>query len=236
MMAIFGAMLSGLLAGVVHVWAGPDHLTAIAPLAVRHSHRSWMPGLRWGIGHASGVTFIGVLSLMLREWLPVHLLSSWGEFVVGIMLIGIGLWSLRQALQHKVHTHEHEHGDERHVHIHLHASKSPHTTESSHHHAHAAFSIGILHGLAGSSHLLGILPMLAFPSQTQSFCYLIAFAVGTVISMAGFSWAMGFAAQRAAGGGLQFYRGLMICCGVAAMAVGAVWIVQTFRVSAGSWQ
>lgn len=221
------ALLSGLLAGAGHVWSGPDHLAAIAPLAVRHPRRSWLPGLRWGIGHSGGVALIGVMSLMLREWLPLELLASWGERLVGVMLIGIGLWTLRKALQHTVHTHEHEHGGNRHVHVHLHSPKSSHAADSPHRHTHAAFGIGILHGLAGSSHVLGILPMLAFPTRSQAFCYLGAFATGTVISMAGFSWTMGLAAQRAAGGGLKLYRGLMVGCGVAAMGVGCVWIVQT---------
>lgn len=221
------AIFSGLIAGIGHVWSGPDHLAAIAPLAVRQPHRSWIPGLRWGIGHSAGVGLIGILSLMLREILPIDLLSSWGERLVGVMLIGIGLWGVRKALQNTVHTHEHEHGGERHVHVHVHSPKTHHD-ESGHRHTHAAFGIGTLHGLAGSSHLLGILPMLAFPNQTQALCYLGAFMLGTVISMAGFSWAMGLAARRAAGGGLKLYRRLMMTCGVAAVIVGCVWIAQTF--------
>lgn len=222
------AILSGLLAGAGHVWAGPDHLAAIAPIAVRQPQRAWLPGLRWGIGHSAGVLIIGLLSLMLRELMPVDLLSSWGERMVGVLLIGIGLWGVSKALKNTLHTHEHEHGGERHVHIHVHAPQSQHTSTSAHQHSHAAFGIGILHGLAGSSHLLGILPMLAFPTQTQAIGYLAAFAAGTVVSMAGFSWMMGFAARRAAHRGMNLYRGLMGTCGVAAIIVGCVWLVQTF--------
>jgi cytochrome c biogenesis protein CcdA len=174
------------------------------------------------------VLVIGLLSLMLREFIPVDLLSSWGERLVGVLLIAIGLWGLRKALKHKIHTHEHEHGGERHVHIHVHSAQAQHETVSAHQHSHAAFGIGILHGLAGSSHLLGILPMLAFPTQMQAISYLAAFAAGTVASMAGFSWMMGIAARRAANRGLNLYRGLMGSCGVAAVVVGCVWLVQTF--------
>lgn len=222
------AILSGLLAGAGHVWAGPDHLAAIAPIAVRRPQRAWLPGLRWGIGHSAGVVIVGLLSLMLRELIPVDLLSSWGERLVGVMLIGIGLWGLRKALKNNIHTHEHEHGGERHVHIHVHAARSHHGASSAHQHSHAAFGIGILHGLAGSSHLLGILPMLAFPTQAQAIGYLAAFATGTVASMAGFSWMMGFAAHRAARRGVNLYRGLMGSCGVAAIVVGCFWLAQTF--------
>jgi cytochrome c biogenesis protein CcdA len=222
------AILSGLVAGAGHVWSGPDHLTAVAPLAVRQPRRAWIPGLRWGIGHSGGVAVIGVLSLFLRELLPVEWLSSWGERFVGFMLIAIGFWGLRKALQNRVHAHEHSHDGEHHVHIHSHGCRTAHESAVAHRHTHAAFGIGILHGLAGSSHLLGILPMLAFPTRVQSFSYLAAFALGTVLSMAAFTWVLGWTARRCASRGLKIYRGLMIACGSAAVVVGCAWIVQTF--------
>lgn len=222
------AILSGLLAGAGHVWAGPDHLAAIAPIAVRHPRRAWVPGFRWGLGHSGGVIIIGLLSLMLRELIPVDLLSSWGERLVGVMLIGIGLWGLRHALRNTVHTHEHEHGGARHVHIHVHNSKSSHDATPAHQHRHAALGIGILHGLAGSSHLLGILPMLAFPTQLQAITYLGAFALGTIASMAAFSWLLGLTARRANRLGIRLYRGLMGGCAAAAIIVGCAWLVQAF--------
>src|SRR2546426_10826940 len=65
--------ITGLIAGAVHVWSGPDHLAALAPLAVRRPRRAWVPGMRWGLGHSAGVGLIGLLSLWLRDWLPVDL-------------------------------------------------------------------------------------------------------------------------------------------------------------------
>src|SRR5262245_37878085 len=115
------AAVTGLIAGLVHVWSGPDHLAAIAPLAVRQPQRSWLPGVRWGFGHSAGVGVVGLLSLWLRDALPVEWLSSWGERLVGVMLLGIGLWGLRKAFQSQIHTHEHEHDGDRHMHVHVHA-------------------------------------------------------------------------------------------------------------------
>ncbi len=85
------AAITGFLAGTIHVWSGPDHLAAIAPLAVRKPGHGWVPGARWGLGHSSGVAVVGLLSLWLRDLLPVNLLSTWGERMVGVMLFGIGL-------------------------------------------------------------------------------------------------------------------------------------------------
>ena len=222
------AVITGLIAGTVHVLTGPDHLTAIAPLAVRRPVRSWVPGVRWGVGHSAGVGAVGLLSLWLRDLLPVDLLSTWGERLVGVMLFGIGLWALRRALKQNVHTHEHEHDGDRHVHFHVHGHHTAHDEPSAHRHTHAAFAIGTVHGLAGSSHFLGVLPILALPNTTQAVAYLIAFGFGTVFAMALFSWGIGCVASRCAANGVRVYRGLMGFCAASAMAVGCFWVATSF--------
>jgi ABC-type nickel/cobalt efflux system permease component RcnA len=225
------AAITGFIAGLIHVWSGPDHLTAIAPLAVRQPERAWVPGVRWGLGHSAGVAVVGLLTLWLRGLLPVDLLSSWGERLVGVMLFGIGLWALRKALKSNVHVHEHDHDGQRHLHIHAHGQHSAHpaTRNAAHHHSHIAFGIGILHGLAGSSHFIGVLPILAFPTKVQAIAYLAAFGAGTVVSMAMFSSGIGLLAKRCNASGAKIYRGLMSTCAIAAMAVGGFWLVTSFH-------
>jgi len=218
------AAAAGLVAGTLHVWSGPDHLAAIAPLAVRRPRQAWIPGMRWGLGHSAGVAVVGVLSLWLRNLLPLDLLSSWGERFVGVLLFAIGVWGLRKAF--KIHAHEHEHEGERHIHLHAHSRNVSHEQAQAHQHTHAAFGIGILHGLAGSSHFLGVLPILALPTRVQALGYLLAFGAGTVLAMAGFSWMMGLMASRCAGRSTQIYRGLMGSCAVAAMLVGCFWMLR----------
>jgi ABC-type nickel/cobalt efflux system permease component RcnA len=221
------AAITGLIAGIVHVWSGPDHLAAIAPLAVRKPRQAWAPGARWGLGHSAGVAVVGLLSLWLRDLLPVNLLSTWGERFVGVMLVGIGAWALRKAL--RVHVHEHEHDGDRHVHIHAHThgrQTAHERAEAHHHHTHAAFGIGILHGLAGSSHFLVVLPSLAFPTFSQALAYLLCFGAGTVLSMAAFSSVMGLLASRCAAGSAKIYRGLMTVCATTAIAVGCFWLIH----------
>jgi putative Mn2+ efflux pump MntP len=221
--------ITGLAAGLAHVLTGPDHLTAIAPLAVNRPKRAWLPGMRWGLGHSAGVAVVGLLSLWLRDLIPVDFISSWGERLVGVMLFGIGLWALRKALKHNVHVHEHEHDGERHVHVHVHHHHAKHHAADAHLHTHVAFGIGTLHGLAGSSHFLGVLPMLALPTKAEAVTYLIAFGVGTILAMAAFSWGIGFVALRCSARGVKIYRGLMSSCAVAAMGVGCFWLITSFR-------
>lgn len=218
------AVFSGWLAGTIHVWSGPDHLAAIAPLATRYPQRAWAPGARWGIGHSLGVAVVGVLALLTRQWLPVEDISHWGEKLVGVLLMGIGLWGVHKAYRLKVHAHPHAHGQGESSHEHLHVHETSNHLPGSHAHVHAAMGIGILHGLAGSSHLLGILPMLGMRTVWESALYLAAFAGGTIFSMAVFSLLIGWMARRFQISSEKAYRGLMVFCGVAAFGVGLAWL------------
>lgn len=221
------SVLTGLVAGAIHVVSGPDHLAAVAPFAVESRRQAWTIGLRWGVGHAGGVLFIGLLSLLLRDWLPVDAISSWSERLVGVVLIGIGLWGVRRVLRGRVHTHEHEHGGERHVHIHAHDGASAHThgPAPEHRHTHAAFAVGTLHGVAGSSHFLGVLPALAFATMTEAVWYLAAYGAGTVAAMVGFASLVGMSARSLAAGSAQAYRQMLACSSLAAVLVGGWWLL-----------
>ena len=84
-------VITGAVAGFFHVLSGPDHLAAVAPLAVEDGRRGWLAGWTWGIGHASGVVVVAVLAVLLREMLPIASLSGWSERMVGVALIGIGI-------------------------------------------------------------------------------------------------------------------------------------------------
>jgi hypothetical protein len=43
-------------------------------------------------------------------------------------------------------------------------------------HAHASFCLGVLHGVAGSSHFFGVLPALALPTRAAALTYIAALA------------------------------------------------------------
>lgn len=205
---------------MLHVISGPDHLAAMAPLVIRRPWRSWMVGLRWGFGHTSGVLTMGVVALLLRHWLPMGQISAFSERLVGVLLIGLGAWGMRKALQ--IHSHEHQHGDHQHEHIHMHPAGQKHT--SGHAHLHAAFGIGVLHGLAGSSHIVGILPALALPTSAQSLQYMVAYGAGTLAAMVFFSSAVATVAMRLSTRTWRAYRGLMLGASFAAVAIGVLWL------------
>jgi hypothetical protein len=213
---------AGIGAGLVHVFSGPDHLAAIAPLAMKRQRGAWLTGLRWGIGHASGVLFVAALSLLLRGVFPIKLISSSSDRLVGALLIGIGFWTLRKALL--IHAHSHAHEGEAHEHIHVHGRSAAKAHAVKRHlHTHAAFGIGTLHGLSGSAHFLAILPALAMPSTALAIIYLGCYGIGTVVAMILFASVINSLSMRFAGAA-KVYRGFMFACSGIAVTVGCVWL------------
>jgi hypothetical protein len=220
---------SGLLAGAVHVVTGADHLAALLPLSIGRRRGAWVLGARWGVGHSLGVLVVGALAVALKERFDLGLVEAWGERLVGVLLIAIGLLGLRRAVRLTLHAHPHDHDGDTHAHLHLHTCAEQEHGAGSHggampRHGHAAFFAGTLHGVAGTAHLLGVLPALALPGLLASCAYLLAFAVGTVVAMAGFAGLVGESSARITGGpGLL--RPLLCTASIVTVAVGTAWLV-----------
>ena len=153
------------MAGALHALSGPDHLAAITPLSISQGRNAWRIGLRWGLGHAAGVAAVGVLLLAFHESLDLDRFSWWSERLVGVVLIGLGIWGLRLASSKWVHSHRHEHDESAHAHIHFHRPGQAPESATAHEHSHTAFAVGLLHGFAGTTHLFGLIPR---PRPTHS--------------------------------------------------------------------
>lgn len=188
---------AGLAAGLLHVFSGPDHLAAVAPMAADTERAQWKTGLQWGIGHTIGVVLIAALLLLIREQLPLEFISVNSERLVGVALIGVGAWGVWKASR---------------------SGFKPH----SHTHVGASLGIGALHGLAGSSHLFGVLPALAFATRIEAALYLAGFGAGAVAGMSAFSAVMGVLSSRL---GRRHSSGLLYASSAAALVIGGVWLV-----------
>ncbi|HVR98420.1 MAG TPA: High-affinity nickel transporter [Thermoanaerobaculia bacterium] len=207
-------LYAGLLAGLVHALSGPDHLSAVAPLAIGRRRARWRAGLLWGLGHSAGVGVIGLLALGLRDVLPIDSVSSWSERLVGAVLIAVGLWGLRKASLARLPGLTEDGADGHGI-----AGRARRSGA-------AVFWIGGLHGLAGSSHILGLFPALALPTYAASFAYVGGFCLGTVAAMVGFSTALGWLALRITARGERAYQALLGGFSAAAVVVGCFWLVS----------
>jgi ABC-type nickel/cobalt efflux system permease component RcnA len=229
--------LTGVLMSSVHVISGPDHLAAVTPLAIENRTKSWHVGLFWGIGHVLGMLLIGMLYLAFRKVIPVEGISGYSEVLVGAVLLGIGAWAILKVIRHPHTHHKHPHFHEKPeplVHIHGH----DHLDELDHGHVHlkvkrqnniTAISVGTIHGFAGISHFLLILPTLTLPTWQESVLYLSGFAAGTILSMVSYALLLGIISSRLSKlPGQKVYNRIRVAAGIIAIIVGCFWLVKSF--------
>jgi len=221
---MISAML-GFAAGSLHVLAGPDHLAVVSPLAIENRGKSTLVGFKWGVGHTGGVCLLGFLSLIFREIIPMNFISGYSERMIGIILVGIGLWGLKKVYSNKVHVHFHKHDGYEHIHFHSHGKETSHEHPHAHFHTHTAFAVGIMHGFAGTSHIFGILPALAFTSRVDAVLYLLFFGVGTIASMTAFAAIIGYFSNKLERKGAIIIQRMLASFSAAAIFIGFYWIL-----------
>ena len=212
--------LTGFAAGAIHVVSGADHMVAMAPSAIRKPRVALINGLAWGIGHSAGVLILSIMGILAKDLINIELMSSYAEFLVGISLLIVGLLAIRTSLRVNIHMHQHMHGKENtHNHFHFHSlGKKIHKS-----HTHAATGLGVLHGFAGASHLVAILPALALPFW-GAIAYLFAYLIGSVFAMGCVVLGISFAANQA---NKMFYPFLMRSIGALSIVTGIFWLQKT---------
>ncbi len=228
------AFTSGLLAAMLHVISGPDHLAAVTPFAIERKKRAWKIGLIWGLAHLAGMLVVGLLFLLFREAVPVEAISAYSEEMVGLVLILVGLWALYGVFtKNQAHSHTHIHDTESpflHKHPHNHEATGGHShqhTATPKNHKAAAFSIGFLHGLAGIAHFLLFLPVLSFKSQYEATSYILGFGTGTVLAMTAFTLVLGRVSELAKNWhNPLFFRGIRVAGGLFAIVIGVYWMLS----------
>ncbi len=214
------SILTGLLAGSLHVIGGADHLVGITPMVLRQPRLALRAGMAWGLGHSGGVVFLALVAIFLKDFTDLHLMSFMAEFVVGITLLMAGFITIKKSLGLNIHTHEHVHRDgSTHTHMHLHfMGQRKHLR-----HTHAATSLGLLHGVAGAGHLLAVLPAFALPTF-GAFAYVAAYLLGSVVAMGVVVIAISFATMKVGKKALPFLFGFT---GWVSVFTGFFWIYRT---------
>jgi ABC-type nickel/cobalt efflux system permease component RcnA len=181
----------GLVFGLKHA-TEVDHVIAVTTIVSQHKSvwRSALVGALWGAGHTAALLVTGTLVLFLRVAIPERV-SSWLEFGVALMIIGLGAAALWRVLREGsgVHVHKHMHDGLSHVHVHFHEQETKHDSTSVSSHSHAISRIGIrplligtMHGLAGSG-ALTLLVLTQIRSTWIGLLYLAIFSVGSIVGM-----------------------------------------------------
>ncbi|KGG33446.1 MULTISPECIES: hydantoin utilization protein A [Prochlorococcus] len=214
------SILTGFAAGAVHVVGGADHLIAMAPSAFRKPKLALRNGLAWGLGHSTGVLILSAVAILVKDFAQIERMSSFAELSVGVFLLVVGFLTIRTSLGLNIHTHDHHHGSgNKHKHFHLHFRGSRKHSR----HSHASTSLGLLHGLAGASHLLAVIPALALPPFGASL-YLFFYLLGSIVAMGAVVSAMSLAILRAGKNNLPI---IFRFTGLLSILTGFFWIHKT---------
>ena len=93
-MTVLPALTLGFALGLKHA-TDADHIAAIGTIATegRSVTRSALIGASWGIGHSLSILVVGGALVIMRLPMPVRLALAL-EFLVALMLIGLGIRSL----------------------------------------------------------------------------------------------------------------------------------------------
>lgn len=181
-LTVLTALFFGFLLGVKHA-LDADHIVAVTTIVSRSRSliRSALVGLSWGIGHTLTLFVVGFVVLVFKLTIPDRLALSM-EFVIGVLLVLLGVPIIRQLVVNRAHVHLHKHEDKRHLHSHSHHD----TPEHDHQHIRRPLLIGMAHGLAGSGALI-LLVISTMSSVVQGLFFLLVFGIGSILGMLLFS-------------------------------------------------
>ena len=213
-------ILTGIVAGFVHVVSGADHLIAMAPAAINNPQKALKNSFSWGLGHSSGVLLLAFLAIFIKDITPLNKFSNVAEFLVGISLLMVGVFAIKNSFQLSIHSHSHKHENGiAHRHFHFHVKEQKNNNK----HSHALTGLGLLHGLAGGTHFLAVLPALALP-LTSACLYLISYLIGSLISMNLFTCLISFTTFNAS---QKFIKRLIAGAGGLSFSMGLFWIQRS---------
>ena len=179
-MSIILFTLFGFLLGIRHAFDA-DHVAAVSTFAAKTKsiRESSLLGMFWGFGHTISLLLIGLIILLLKITIPKKVTLSL-EFVVGVMLVVLGINTILAINKNKIHLHKHKHAQEEHIHFHS------HKTTKKHYHEHLPFHqslfVGLIHGLAGSA-VLSLLVLTTIKSIWTGMAYILVFGIGSIIGM-----------------------------------------------------
>jgi len=183
----------GSLLGMRHALE-PDHLAAVSTLVTgeRSSSKAAFLGACWGLGHTVSLIAVGTALVLLRTQMPARVSEAF-EFLVALMLVGLGLRAIRLASRQgpagPVHVHHHG------TRVHVHQGAPAHIHIGAWTLARRPLMVGAIHGLAGSGALTALV-LTTLPSTAARMTYMAVFGLGSTLGMAGLSGLLGWPLAR----------------------------------------
>lgn len=204
----------------------PDHMAAVSTFVARKPspRQAALFGINWAVGHGLSLLLFGSILYALKRVVehdqPLLFSSGVLDRFVGIVLIGLGLWSLLQLRVGELH-HSHNHSA-----THTHADGIVHSHAHSHGNNFSSLLMGMLHGGAGTGAFL----VQAINAQAASHYAMIVaftslFSVGVLAAMGFYAAMLGGAISLGARRTTRFFAGARVAIGVLTCVVGVCMLI-----------
>lgn len=227
---IFVFLLGAFGFGIAHAFE-PDHMAAVSTFVAQRPkpREAALFGVRWAIGHGFSLFLLGSVLFVVKKAAessqPALFASGALDRFVGVVLIGLGAWTLFQVITHRA-AQQHHHGHYHDGHLHVHGvDEVPDTaTRSGHAHTHreglASLGMGVLHGAAGTGAFAGQAAVSLSSSYLYVFLYTLLFSIGVLIAMGVYAGALGGLISGFEKRGSQVLAGARVATGVLACVIG----------------
>ncbi len=184
-------LIFGIVLGMRHA-TDADHVVAVTTIVTRQSRLrdALRIGALWGLGHTFTIFLVGGAIILLQVIIPPRLGLAM-EFVVALMLIGLGGYNLFGGSR-------------------LDAGGMA---------VARPLLVGVVHGLAGSA-AVALLVLATIPSSGWAFVYLLLFGGGTILGMMAITAAMVAPMAAAISRFARVNRALQLASGTLSVAFG----------------
>ena len=188
------ALAIAFLLGLRHA-SDPDHLVAVTSLVAAEdgdTRAAARLGAWWGLGHAAMLVVIGIPLIAFKSELPLWL-ESGAEKAIGLVIVVLALRVIWKWFRGDFRDGRHAHPEPEGAHSHLRPAQPREHGHRPVRTPRQAFSIGVLHGIAGTGAVV-LLLLAALPTKLEAALALGVFAPMSIASMAlcttAFAWVL----------------------------------------------
>ena len=216
----------GFSLGLVHA-LDADHVMAVSVLS--NTKPGFLKTIRycssWALGHGFVLMMAGLLLFGLGMGIPESMVKL-AEILVGVFLIGMGLFCFWRFRNERIQLVEHSHGDIKHRHWQVEGDQVHARAKANDKAGHTPVMVGMLHGFAGSAPALALVPIVAGGQVTAALSYLLLFSAGVMIAMLVFGLGFGATQRYLSQKSVRLMNSLRYLIALGSVTIGGYWLSQ----------